>query len=221
MFSAKVITFLKSLDLNTPLPKGVNVMNPYVDKAAFSITKKFYDKFYKDHNTRTMLIGINPGRFGGGITGVPFTDPAKLEINCGIPNTLSKKSELSADFVYNVVESFGGAHAFFGQFYITAMSPLGFTKENKNLNYYDIPELKAIVEPFIVSCLSAQAKFPIDKKKVFCLGEGENYKYLLKLNDRHGFFDAIVPLPHPRFIMQYRRKSLPEYIDRYKTALTS
>lgn len=221
MFSTEVISFYKTLHLNTPLPKDVEVMNPYQDEDAFSITKKFYKKFYNDNNLRTMLIGINPGRFGGGITGVPFTDPGKLEINCGIANPFMKKPELSADFVYKVVESFGGANKFFSQFYITAMSPLGFTKENKNLNYYDIPQLKTAVEPFIIRCLSTQTKFPINKKKVFCLGEGENYKYLAKLNERHLFFNDIVPLPHPRFIMQYRRKSLNEYVERYKIALTS
>ena len=29
------------------------------------------------------------------------------------------------------------------------------------------------------------------------------------------FFKQIIPLPHPRFIMQYKLKKKEEYIDRY------
>ena len=46
MFSTEVISFYKTLHLNTPLPKDVEVMNPYQDEDAFSITKKFYKKSF-------------------------------------------------------------------------------------------------------------------------------------------------------------------------------
>ena len=44
----------------------------------------------------------------------------------------------------------------------------------------------------------------------FSLGKGTNYKFLKKLNEDHQFFDKVIPLPHPRWIMQYRRKSKEE-----------
>jgi hypothetical protein len=39
------------------------------------------------------------------------------------------------------------------------------------------------------------------------------------VNDRNGFFKEIVPLPHPRFILQYRRKQADEYLARYVRVL--
>ena len=95
MFSDKVLKFYTSLELNQKLPGSVEVLNPFKDVSIFSVCQQFYRKFYHDNRTRTIILGINPGRFGGGITGVPFTDPVKLEQHCGIPTNLSKKTELS------------------------------------------------------------------------------------------------------------------------------
>jgi len=53
------------------------------------------------------------------------------------------------------------------------------------------------------------------------MGQGKNFKYLKQLNDKHGFFAEIQPLPHPRWVMQYRLKTKPIYIDEYVTKLTS
>jgi hypothetical protein len=47
------------------------------------------------------------------------------------------------------------------------------------------------------------------------LARGENYKFLSTLNAEHRFFENIIPLAHPRFIMQYKRKNLNKYLDQY------
>jgi len=47
------------------------------------------------------------------------------------------------------------------------------------------------------------------------MGQGKNYKYFSKLNEKHQFFDEIVPLPHPRWVMQYRRKRMEEFRDMF------
>ena len=47
----------------------------------------------------------------------------------------------------------------------------------------------------------------------------KNFKYLSALNNKHHFFKTIVPLSHPRFIMQYRRKQKKEFIDLYINSL--
>ncbi len=161
-----------------------------------------------------MILGINPGRHGGGITGIPFTDPVKLE-TLGISNDFQKKRELSADFVYRLVEAFGGAKNSINQFYISAVSPLGFTKNEKNLNYYDLKGLPELLTKFIVECLHRQLTWGLNRQRCFCLGEGENFKFIKKLNDHYHFFEEIIPLPHPRFIMQYRRKKINEFINLY------
>jgi len=212
----KILFFLKSLQLNIGLPHEVEVMNPFKDNAAaMQICTQFYKKYYSDNNERRMIIGINPGRFGGGITGIPFTDPIRLKKECGIDNPWQPKQELSSVFVYNVINAFGGPDKFYSNFYITAVSPLGFTKHGKNLNYYDDKDLQNSIKDFVVDCMNLQLKFGIDRKVAFCLGDGKNFKYLSKLNEEQKFFDKIIPLPHPRFIMQYKLKKKEEYIQSY------
>lgn len=162
-----------------------------------------------------MIIGINPGRFGAGLTGIPFTDPIKLETICDIKNDLPKKAELSADFIYTMINQYGGPALFYKDFYFTSVSPLGFTKAGKNLNYYDDKKLTERLLPFMVDCMHRQLKFGMNTRVAFCLGEGDNYKFLSQVNDQYHFFEKIIPLAHPRFIMQYKRKSLNQYIDTY------
>jgi len=211
----RILSFYQSLRLTVQLPPGVDVLNPYQDQDTFQLCEKFYRKFYNDQASRTLILGINPGRLGGGVTGVPFTDPIKLEKFCNIPNNLKKKAELSADFIYTMIEAYGGPEKFFARFFIGAVSPLGFTKDGKNLNYYDSKELQQIVEPFMLDSMRKQLDLGIDRKKCFCLGEGKNFDYLTAINRQHKFFDTIVPLAHPRFIMQYRRKFISEYVSEY------
>ena len=214
MLAKKILNFFSNLTIDSPLPKGVEYMNPYQDKKTFEVCTSFYRKFYSDSRKRKIILGINPGRFGAGITGVPFTDPVKLEM-LGITNSFAKKIELSANFIYTMIDGYGGPQKFYSNYYISALSPLGFVKDGKNLNYYDIRELQEAVEPFMVDCLNQQLEFGIDRRTAFCLGEGDNFKYLTKLNTRFNFFDSIEPLSHPRFIMQYKRKKIDEYVDYY------
>ena len=214
-FAEKVLHFYRNLRITSPLPDDVVVLDPYADDVSFSYCAQFYRKFFSDNFQRTMILGINPGRHGGGVTGIPFTDPLKLEQYCGINNPFKKKPELSADFIYNMIDAYGGPQEFYRTFYFSAISPLGFTKAGKNLNYYDIKELKSSLSDFIVESLTRQLSFGINRNICFCLGEGENFKYLKRLTDDLRFFNRIVPLAHPRFIMQYRRKKMSHYVEDY------
>jgi len=219
MFDLNILEFYKSLQLKVKLPKGVSFMNPYLDTKTFETTTLFYQKFYHDNEERKIIFGINPGRFGGGVTGIPFTDPINLERFCGIENHFDKKPELSSSFIYQMIDTYGGVEMFYKSVYFSALSPLGFVREKKNLNYYDVPQLNKAVEPFMLECLRKQLNFNISKQKAYCLGEGENYRYLNGLNEKYNFFKEITPLPHPRFIMQYKRKHLMGFIDKYVGAL--
>src|SRR5450432_1175034 len=122
--SDKILLFLKNLDLKVELPTGVEVMNPFKEKARFNLCNKFYKKYYNDNNPRNLILGINPGRFGGGMTGIPFTDPVRLGSECGIENNFQKKQELSSVFIYEMIHAFGGPELFYKSFYISSMSPL-------------------------------------------------------------------------------------------------
>jgi len=214
-FADDINLFNRNLSLEVALPEGVKVMNPFEDETTTNLAEKFYNKYYSDKNQRTLLLGINPGRLGGGITGVPFTDPVKMEVNCDIPNEFPKKTEPSAGFIYDMIDSFGGPDKFYSKFFIHAVCPLGFTKNGNNYNYYDDRKLEYAVCKFIIDSLKKFLTFNVNKKICYCLGNGKNFKFLNTLNKQHNFFVKIIPLPHPRWIVQYRRKRYDEFIDLY------
>lgn len=220
VFADVVLDILSSFRIGKALPAGVEVLNPYREATVMEICEAFYRKYYNDNNTRRVMIGINPGRFGGGVTGIPFTDPVKLSELCGIENNLGKRTELSADFIYRVISAYGGPYDFYSRFYVTAVSPLGFTMQGKNLNYYDLRELQEAVTPFAVRSMQRLLKAAIDHTKAYCIGEGENFKFLTALNRKHQWFEEIIPLAHPRFVMQYRRKQLEQYVGDYVKKLS-
>jgi hypothetical protein len=215
MLSDQILKFLFNLKFTVPLPEGVEVMNPFTDAETKRVATEFYHKYYNDNNPRYCVIGINPGRFGAGVTGVPFTDPIRLKSECEIEGNWPLKQELSSLFVYDVINTYGGPEKFYAKFYITAVSPLGFTKNGKNLNYYDDKQLMQNITPFAVDCFRKQLKWGLDSSVAFCLGEGANYKFLSKLNAEYHLFDKIVPLAHPRFIMQYKLRQKELYIEKY------
>ena len=218
-FAQGVLDFYQSLVLTTRMPAGVEVLNPYQQVDTMALCKSFYEKYYNDTSERLLLLGINPGRFGSGATGISFTDPIQLERTCGIPNPLPKKPELSSTFVYQVIEALGGTHQFYHHFFISAVSPLGFTKNGKNINYYDEPQLTKAVAPFVLSSMEKLLTMNINRSVCFCIGEGKNFDYLSELNAKHGWFRDIRPLAHPRFIMQYKRKAVDLYVQNYLASL--
>lgn len=187
-------------------------MNPYHDEEVIEACTTFYKKYYSDSFGRRLIIGINPGRFGAGVTGIPFTDPVRLEKNCNIPNSFEKRPELSSEFIYQLIDRMGGPDHFYAHYYIGAVSPLGFIKDGKNFNYYDSRELTHFLKKFIVQSLVSQVGLGINSRKCFCLGQGKNYEYLKQLNSELNLFSEIIPLPHPRWVMQYRRKQLKRII---------
>jgi hypothetical protein len=115
---------------------------------------------------------------------------------------------------------YGGPEKFYGNFFITSVCPLGFIKHGKNINYYDDRELLSVVEPFIIRAIEDQLKLNVDPDTCYSVGGEKNCKYLNKLNQEHNWFGKIIPLAHPRFIMQYRRKKKQEFIDAYINLLS-
>ncbi len=220
VFAKKVIDFYSSLDPNFRLPNGFSIMNPFNEPQTFKWVNLFYHKFYNDSNKRYFVFGINPGRLGGGLTGIPFTDPVHLRNDCHIENQLPAKKELSSEFIYKMIMAYGGTAKFYDKFFLTAVCPLGFIHHDKNSNYYDTTALIKSTRDFIRSTLTAQATMGSYNDTCFCLGQGKNMEHLQELNDELGLFKTIIPLAHPRWIMQYRRKSVEQYIEAYLIAFS-
>jgi hypothetical protein len=215
-FAERAFGFYKRLAIPGRLPGKVEVMNPYRDPGVMRYVKRFLDRYYSDNRRRVAVFGINPGRFGAGITGITFTDPVALETLCGIQNDLPKKRELSSVFVYTFAERLGGPAKLFSDFFFTAVSPLGFTKDGKNYNFYDDPSLFAATQPFIVQSLRDQVSLGVSRDIALVLGSGKNRVIFESLNREFGFFKTVVSLDHPRFIIQYRRARLDEYLRKYE-----
>ena len=87
-----------------------------------------------------------------------------------------------------------------------------------NYNYYDSKALTEAVYDFMLENLRRQLAFGIDRSIGYCLGTGKNADFIQRLNEKEKFFDRIIPLEHPRFIMQYKLKKKQEYIDKYLRA---
>lgn len=226
-FADRVIKFNESLQLNVSLPSGIRVMNPFRENPeALRVSSAFYRKFYSDNHERRLILAINPGRFGAGVTGIPFTDTKRLTENCGLTIKDVSTHEPSSVFVYQVIEAYGGVEKFYRDFYINSICPLGFVKKNSkgrevNFNYYDSFELQERILPFAITSIRAYISAGCKTDVCFCLGTGKNYKVLSHINREHGFFDRIVPLEHPRYIVQYKSAKAGEYIMKYLEALDS
>lgn len=220
-FGEKVTAFLTNLEFNGSLPEGISVMNPYRDNPRVNeVITEFYTRFCNDERSRHLILGINPGRFGAGVTGIPFTDTRRLAEKCGISIQGVQTFEPSSAFVYEMIDAFGGVKKFYSYFYISAISPLGFTSSGRkgkdiNFNFYDNKYLNESVYEFIIQSLDKQMDFGIYRDVCFCLGAGKNYKFLNELNSGKRYFEKIIPLEHPRFIIQYKSKQKTEYINKY------
>lgn len=223
-FADKIIHYYQQLTYNGKLPLGIHVMNPFRESTqVMGIVKKFYGKYYNDNKPRHMILGINPGRFGGGMTGIPFTDPKRLISECKIQYEGKITHEPSSVFVYDVINAYGGPDVFYKDIYINSLCPLGFTNvdtagREKNYNYYDSKELFDATKDFIIDNIHKQIKLGIQTDVCFAFGTGKNEKILRALNEEYSFFEKIVALEHPRYIMQYKNADRQFYIDKYMAA---
>lgn len=220
-FSKRVIYFNRNLRFEGSLPRGIRIMNPFLDNdEVMNTVRLFYEKYYNDNCERYLILGINPGRFGAGATGVPFTDTKRLREKCRIEINSFQTHEPSSVFIYEVIDAYGGVKKFYSDFYINSICPLGFTAPGKNgkeinYNYYDSRELMTAVYNFIIKSLEEQLQFPVKRDVCFCLGTGKNFEFLSRLNNKFHFFQKIITLDHPRYVMQYKSKLKNQYIDKY------
>lgn len=222
-----ILSFNNSLSIDElSLPEGIEVLNPFRganSEIISQLTSSFYHRYYNDNVTRTIIFGINPGRMGAGLTGIPFTDTECLEKKCSISAQGIETRETSATFFYEMIEAYGDPTSFYARFFIGATSPLGFVKLNDkgryvNYNYYDQLDLQNLLLPKIKQWFVDQFNLGMSSERAFCLGTGKNYRFLKKLNSEMKLFSSITPLEHPRYIMQYRNKQKQVFIQKYLRA---
>ena len=272
MYSEKLIKYYLQLKPPEDLPNGIEVLFPQKDKQVQELVKSFFLKYFNDDRPRNLMLGINPGRYGAGITGVNFTAPRQLKECCGIDHHLNLSSELSAEFIYDMIGEYGGVKKFYNDWFIGSVCPLGFVTSSipgptprtsassvptnvgtpspegegkrkkdfykggathkakkgdathkvtggKNINYYDDKKLLNALTPFIVDCINKQVAMGFNTERCLCIGGEKNFKFLSGLNNEYKWFGEIIPLPHPRFILQYRRKQKDQYIHQYLSAM--
>lgn len=223
-FAWRMKSFNRSLHLAAALPAGVAALNPFQEgKLALPCADAFYDKYYNDEALRWPILGINPGRFGGGLTGVPFTDFKRLQQVCKIDTGGTSSHEPSSEFIYRMIAALGGPQIFYRHFYINSVCPLGFVTHKGdgkwiNYNYYDDKALYAAVRPFIIQSIQQQISLGLHTAECFCLGK-KNAVYLGEINREFQFFESITELPHPRFIVQYKRKQIDAFVTEYADKL--
>ena len=222
-FADRIINFNTHLEYNQSLPKGFDVLNPYMDNPeTMEVMRAFYHKFYNDNRQRKFIIGINPSRHGAGVTGVPFTDTKRLESECGIAMKSAHTHEVSSVFMYDMIKAYGGVTKFYNDFYINSPFPLAIVRKASdgkwlNANYYDEEALFKSLKDYMIETLKKHISLGVDTQKVFVLGK-KNATFLQKLNKEATLFGEMVVLEHPRFIQQYKSKEKQLYIDKFLTS---
>lgn len=229
-FSDNVLEFNEWLaNISLELFDNYVVSNPFSGKNRVQIkeiTNAFYKKYYNDNNKRYLILGSSPARKGTATTGIPFEDASHLYKETGIMIDNFYINKSSSDFLYDVMEQYGGCEKFYKNFFMSFVCPLGIVNVNSkgnevNSNYYENKKLENALYNFIVDSLKKQIAFGIETSVCYCIGSGENFKFLTKINEQYKFFDKIIALEHPRFIMQYNSKDKNKYLDKYINALNN
>ena len=169
-------------NIKIDLPENYNIINPFngenKDKIK-EITNVFYKKYYNDNNKRYLILGSSPARRGTALTGVPFEDASHLYelTKISVDDFYIKKSNL--DFLYEVMDKYGGVEKFYKNFYLSFICPLSIEKRNDkgnyiNCNYYENKKIENALYQFIIESIRKQISFGIDTSICYCIGSGEN-----------------------------------------------
>ncbi|MGW3387404.1 uracil-DNA glycosylase family protein [Streptomyces cinereoruber] len=224
----RILQFNEELAETTlELPPGFRAVNPFSGpqkERVREVTTAFYNKYYDDDKPRRLVLGSSPARRGTAVTGVPFEDATLLESETGVDIDGYAVSRSSAGFLHDVIRCYGGRSKFYTDFVMSFVCPLGLVRMNAkekevNCNYYENKKLLELLRSFLVDSLERQIAFGTDTSVCYCIGSGENFTFLSKVNEERRFFRKIVPLEHPRFITQYNGDRKGEFAEKYLRAL--
>lgn len=195
-FSTKVLKFNDELSkMIIKLPENYRIINPFTsenkDKIK-EIANIFYKKYYSDNHKRYLILGSSPARRGTAVTGIPFEDANHLYKITGININDFHINKQSSDFLYDVIDKYG-CEKFYKNFYMSFVCPFGIAKVNSkgnevNCNYYENKKIENHLYEFIIDSLKKQISFGIDTSACYCIGSGENFKFLRRINEQYHFF---------------------------------
>jgi len=216
-FAERVLNFYEN---NPGWASGDMVItSPWTEPDRRNAITEFYQKFFSDNQSRTYVLGINPGRFNATSTGIPYTDGQALECTYGIANPFSKSREMVATFIEKVVIAYGGSEAFYSEHYAGAVFPFEVLVRGEYRNYYEA-DVWENLRSAILDCLKKMAGFG-SNRRVVILGSADNKRYFDELNAEVGLFEVAGVLDHPRYIMQYKRDHVDDYVASYVDVLRS
>lgn len=227
-FADRVLEFHDRLSRESPsLPTGFKIINPFEggqNGSAKRMAARFYKMYYDDNCLRRLILGSTPARRGSALTGVPFEDVLSLESATGEPIAEHRTNRTSSGFLHEVIRDYGGREKFYGDFYMNFVCPVGIVRTSAkgnevNCDYFANERLRKSLDPLIVSAMQIQMSLGIDTSICYCIGSGENFRFLSRLNEAHGWFSEISPLEHPRFIMQYNANRKDFFLEKYLVLL--
>ena len=137
------------MEITIDLPAGFKLINPYNGKnkeLIQQVTIIFYRKFFADNIPRQLILGSSLARRGTALTGIPFEDADHLYSETGIKINNFYINRASSDFLYEVMNKYGGSKTFYQNFYTSFVCPLGIIRINErgravNSNYYENKKL--------------------------------------------------------------------------------
>lgn len=156
------------------------------------LVQRYYRTVYRSNASRIVLCGINPGRNGAGKTGIPFLD--FRSISQLLSDIEGDDREQSAQFIFSIINEVG-RESFYENVYMTNISWFGFTRDGKNLNYYDLPSSLAttFTDTFIAEMDMVQPKIIIPLSKEV----ERSLKQMRKSGRLH--YPIAERLPHPYY----------------------
>lgn len=172
--------------------------------------KRYYEKYVSKNKPKIVLCGINPGRFGAGLTGIPFIDFKSLS---KMLNDINRtETEQSAQFFFRVIEKIG-KERFYQNCYVTNISKFGFAEQGKsrNVNYYDLPKN---TQRWLLDRFCEEMNF-INPNIIIPLSQNVEHSLNLLKDEGKLSFNIGERINHPSWVMTYRKNDEDIWIKKY------
>ena len=195
--------------------RNVKILSYFIDNKDNII--KFHKKYVEPNSPKIVICGINPGRNGAGLTGIPFIDFESLSKM--IPDIKENDWEPSAKFFFSIIQEFG-IEAFYRNFHVTNISWFGFSRINKpkNVNYFDndisTEIATCLINKFVeeIELINPDYIIPLSKHVLY---ELESLKKKCRIRAEIG-----TRLNHPSWVTTYRSNDLTSGRQKYVDTLT-